>query len=100
MVYAGKRKCKVLMVDAKQEILKRLQKGEKLSLLIAEFKSRKATISDIKKNKEQILAYISTTETSSGAKKDNTLKKQLHEDVEKAMYLWFLQECSRGTPIS
>ena len=31
-------------------------------------------------------------EASSGAKKGNTLKKKLLKDVEKAMYLWFLQE--------
>ena len=59
-------------------------------------------ISDIKKNKDRILSYmyISTMETAGGAKKRNTLKKESLEDVEKATYLWFLQERGRGTPIS
>ena len=38
-------------------------------------------------------------ETSCGAKKRKTLKESF-EDVERATFLWFLQECSRGTPIS
>ena len=62
MAYAGKRKREVLTLDAKRQILQRLQKGEKPSSLIAEFKYGKATISDVKKNKERILAYISTME--------------------------------------
>ena len=36
----------------------------------------------------------------SGTKKCKTLKKESYKDVEKATYLWFLQEHSRGTPIS
>ena len=38
-------------------------------------------------------------ETSGGAKKCTTLKKESYEDVEET-YLWFLQERSRGTPLS
>ena len=75
MAYADKRKREVLMLDAKQQILQSLQKGEKPSSLIAEFKCGKATISDIKKNKERILVYISTVETSSGAKKHKTYEE-------------------------
>ena len=58
------------------------------------FNCRKATISDIKRSKEKILAFISTMEISSGAKKHKMLKQELHENVEKATYLWFLQECT------
>ena len=39
-------------------------------------------------------------ETSLGAKELKALKKELYEDIEKVMYLWFLQEHSRVTPIS
>ena len=74
----------VLTLDSKQEILERLVKGTKPSLLMKEFNCRKATISDIKRNKERILGYISTMEMFSGAKKCKTLKKEFFEDVEKA----------------
>ena len=65
-----------------------------------EFNCGKSTISDIKKNKEWILGYVSAMETAGGAKKRKTLKKECYKDMEKAAYLWFQQECARGTPIS
>ena len=68
MACADKRKYEVLMLDAKQQIIKRMQKGEKPLSLIAKFKGRRVTISDIKKNMQQILAYIFTMETFSGTK--------------------------------
>ena len=52
------------------------------------------------RSKEQILAYVSMMKTPSGAKRHRTMKKEVYKDVEKVMYLWFLQERSRGTPIS
>ena len=58
-----------MTLDAKHQILERLEKGLKPSLLMQEFNCGKATISDIKRNKAQILAYVSTMETSSGTKK-------------------------------
>ena len=73
MVCIGKRKREVLTLDAKQAIVERLQKGEKPSLLMKEFNCGKATISDIKRNKERILAFISMMETSSGAKRRKSL---------------------------
>ena len=68
-------------------------------LLMQEFNCSKAIIYDIKRNKERILQYILTTKRSGGAKKRKTLKKESYEDVEKAKYLWLLQERSRGTPL-
>ena len=60
-----------------------------------EFNCEKLTISDIKKKKQ---FFISTIETSGGAKRCKALKKEAHEAMEKATYLWFLQEHSEGTP--
>ena len=84
MVCIGKGKRKVLTLDAKRAIVERLQKREKPSSLMKEFNWGEANILDIKKNKERILAFISTMETSSGVKRCKTLKKEPHEDVEKA----------------
>ena len=89
-----------MTLDAKRQILERLEKGVKPSLLMQEFNCGKATIFDISRNETRILAYVSTMETSSGAKKGSMMKKEGYEDVEKATYLWFLQERSRGMPIS
>ena len=94
-----KKKCS-FDAGLKQEILEWLAKETKPSLLMKKFNWEKATISDIKHDKEKILGCISTMERSSSAKKCLTLKKEIYEDIEKATYLWFLQERSRGTPIS
>ena len=52
---AAKQKHAVLMLDAKRQILERLEKGAKPSSLMQEFNCGKVTISNIKRNKEQIL---------------------------------------------
>ena len=100
MACAAKRKRAVLTLDAKHQILVQLEKGAKPSSLMQEWNRGKVIISDIKQNKEWILSYISVMEMSCGAKKCKTLKKESFKDVEKAMYLWFLQVRSRRTPIS
>ena len=95
-----KRKQAVPTLDAKRQVLVWLEKGVKQSLLKQEFSYRKAMISHTKWSSERILGYISTMEMSCGAKKHKTLNKESFADTEKATYLWLLQECSRGTPIS
>lgn len=74
--------------------------GKGTVVLMNKYKCGKSTIYDIKKNKEKIVSYLSTRETTSGMIKRKTLKQGSNESVEKAVYLWFLQERARGTPIS
>ena len=99
---AIKRKREVLTLQMKKEIVIRLDKGEKAVALAKEFNCSKSTISDIRKSKTKLLSFIEVTEHSTGmsAKKRKTMSKGLYDDVEKATYVWFLQERSRGTPIS
>ena len=80
MACAAKRKLAVLTLGAKRQILEQLEKGVKPSSLMQEFNCGKATISDIRRNKERILGYISTMESSCGAKKRKTMKESF-EDV-------------------
>lgn len=98
-----KRKREVKTLQIKKEIITRLDEGEKPVVLAQEFSCNKSTISDIKKNKQKILSFIDRIEVighGRSAKKRKTLKTGVYDDVEKATYLWFLQERSRGTPIS
>ena len=94
-----KRKREVLTLKAKQEILDWLECGIKPSSIMQEFNCGKSIISDIKKNKERILGYVSAMEAAGGPKKRKTLKKEFYKDMEKGTYLWFQQECARGTPL-
>ena len=80
----NKRKREVLTPKVKRNILDRLEQGVKPSSIMQKFNCGKSTISDIKKNKERILSYISTMEI---AKRRKALKKESYEDVEKATYL-------------
>ena len=95
-----KRKREVLTLKEKLEIIECLEKGEKIVMLMNKYKFGKSTIYDIKKNKEKIVSYLSTRETTSGMNKRQTLKLGSNESVEKAVCLWFLQYRARGTPIS
>ena len=91
----------VLMLDTKRAILGRLQKGAKPSSLMKEFSCGKATQSLTSRTRRELyIAFISTLETLSGTKRHKMHKREAHENLENVTYLWFLQEHSRGTPIS
>lgn len=95
---AGKRKHLTLTLDKKHEILKRLEKGEKLLHLATEYNVGRATIHDIKKKKDQIETFFKNNDSKLGTRK--TLKTGEFPQVEEALYAWFLQERNRHTPIS
>lgn len=95
---SAKRKHVTLTLEKKCEILKRLEKGEKIAHLSKEFNIGRATIHDIKQNKNKIEDFFKTTESSSSERK--TLRKGEFPQVEDALYAWFVQERNRHSPIS
>ena len=64
-----KRKRAVLSIKDKQIIISRLDKGEKGTNLAQEFGIGKQQISDIRKNKDKILKFTDSIETSEGLKR-------------------------------
>ena len=94
-----KRKRAVLSIKDKQIIISRLDKGEKGTNLAQEFGISKQQISDIRKNKDKILKFTDSIETSEGLKR-KSLKLADDEHLDKALYSWFIQQRSTGTPIS
>ena len=80
-----KRKRAVLSIKDKQIIISRLDKGEKGTNLAQEFGISKQLISDIRKNKDKILKFTDSIETSEGLKR-NSLKLADHEQVDKILY--------------
>ena len=56
-------------------------------------------ISDICKNKEKIMKFADILETSEGLKR-KSLKVAHDEQLDKALYAWFIQQRTSGTPIS
>ena len=77
----------------------RLEKGEKGTNLSAEDNVSKQQISDIRKNKEKIMKFADILETSEGLKR-KSLKFAHDEQLDKALYAWFIQQRTSGTPTS
>ena len=86
-------------IKDKQSIIVRLEKGEKGTNLSAEYGISKQQISDIHKNKEMSMKFANILETSEGLKR-KLLKVAHDEQLDKAMYAWFIQQRTSGTPIS
>jgi IS30 family transposase len=94
---ASKRKHVTLSINEKIELIKTLEAGYTVTALSKKYKVGKSTICDIKKNKNRILSYATTS--SSLIHKRRTLKVSAYPQVDKAVYTWFLQERSRGKKI-
>ena len=93
-----KRKRAVLSIKDKQIITSRLEKGTNLA---QEFGISKQQISYIRKNKDKILKFTDSIETSEGLKRTcKSLKLADDEPLDKALYAWFIQQRSTGTLIS
>lgn len=95
-----KRKRVVLSINKKLEIIDKLDGGARGSNLAREYGVGVSTISDIGKNKEKLLQFSHTLESNDGSKKRKTMKQAENNDLEIAMYTWFLQKRSQGQPIS
>jgi hypothetical protein len=95
MSSSDKRKYKTLNV--KVEIIKKLDKCEKLITLAKEY-GVGCTMIYIRKNGEKIECFVKNTNSSPSDRQ--TLKSGEYPEVEDAFYTWFLQECNRDTPIS
>ena len=94
-----KRKGAVLSIKDKQIIISRLDKGEKGTNLAQEFGISKQQISDIQKNKDKILKMTDSIKTSERLKR-KSLKLAGDEQLNKALYAWFIQQRYTGTPVS
>ena len=81
-----KRKQAVLSIKDKQIIISRVDKGTNLA---QEFGISKQQISDIRKNKDKILKFTDSIETSEGLK-CKSLKLADDEQLDEALYAWFI----------
>ena len=73
-----------LLIKDKQMIISCLEKGEKGSNLALELKISKQPISDICKNKEKVLKFTDSVETSEGLKR-KSLTVANDEQLDKAI---------------
>ena len=100
MASCSKRKRVVLTVDQKLEVLKRLETGESGTSLALSYNVGKATITGIKSQKHAPLNFASQLDDEGGLKKRKVMKTAQDTKLDKAVYMWFIQERNRGQPIS
>ncbi|XP_048474050.1 jerky protein homolog isoform X2 [Rhincodon typus] len=96
----SKRKRVVLTLKQKIEICQRLEKGEKRSQIMNEFNIGSSTIYDIKHQKEELLKFYTSSESSRSADKRRTLKKPKLEELDRVLYEWFALKRLQGVPMT
>ncbi|XP_044733536.1 jerky protein homolog-like [Chrysoperla carnea] len=95
---SSKRKHKTLLLKDKIDILMKLDSGENISKLAKEYGVGRATLHDLKKNKQKIVEHVKAMESGPGNRK--TLREGNCPKMENALYMWFMQQRSKHSPIS
>ena len=91
-----KRKRKVLSISEKLKICELAKGGRTLQNLVNEFDIGKSTIHDIVKNEERLQVFQKEVTDGDCIKKRKTMKKSVLTELDKAVYLWFIQQRCKG----
>ncbi|POM81476.1 CenpB-DNA-bind domain containing hypothetical protein [Phytophthora palmivora] len=96
-----KRKRVVLSIHDKQQVLQRLEGGEQPIAIARTFGISRQQVSDIKKNKERIVAFCIDAKHMSTLKR-KTLKatSEYHPGVEQELYRWIIRQRKLGRQVS
>lgn len=98
---SGKRKRVVLDLSKKMEIIKRLKKGESATKIAPIYGIARTTVNDIKKDADKIEKHVSKMQSSDGnTSVRKTMKCSSLEQLDTAVYQWFIQARSEGVPLS
>ena len=95
-----KRKRSVVTFEKKLEIIAHMMKGKSGRALSELCSIPKSTIGDICKDREKIEGHDSASECPSLMKKRRIVREANFEKNDQACHLWFLQQRSKGAPIS
>lgn len=94
MSYSKKRKRVVVTVGEKMAALERIDKGEAVLKIANELNVGENTVRDWKKNRQQLEKFSSQVDGS--LMKRCTLKKPKLNDVDEALWDWFVKEQKKG----
>ncbi|XP_069852903.1 jerky protein homolog-like [Dipodomys merriami] len=97
---SGKRKRVVLTIKDKLDIIRKLEDGAPPKRLAAAYGIGETTVRDIRKNKEKIISYASSSDSTSLLAKRKSMKPSMYEELDRAMLEWFNQQRARGRPVS
>ena len=92
-----KRKRSVLTLEKKLDIITELRKGKSVRSVSGLFEVPKSTVGDIWKDRDKIEKHVTATTL---AKKRCIVRDANFDKIDQACYLWFLQQRSKGAPVS
>ncbi|XP_054737670.1 jerky protein homolog-like [Anastrepha obliqua] len=96
---SAKRKRIVVSMDTRLKVLRRIDNGEFEAKICAEFNFGKSTVNDWRRDRRSIEEFCSKMEFDRNLGSRCTRKKPICEVIDEALWIWFLQERRRGTPI-
>ncbi|XP_026475686.1 jerky protein homolog-like [Ctenocephalides felis] len=96
-----KRKRVVLSMKDKYDIIRRLDEGEPAIKLAIEYGVGKSTISYIRKQKSDIIEFISKIDSADGVKERKTMRLAENKVADEAIYRWIIiEKRSQGEQIN
>ena len=99
-VSGKKRKRVVLTIKEKLKICDLVKNGRSLTSIAAEFNVGKSTIHNMVKNKAKLQTFLMEIQDGDCIKKRQIVRRANLDALDKAVYLWFIQQRCKGTPIS
>ena len=94
-----KRKRKVLTIEEKLEVCRRLKCGATVTRLSNELGVGKSMICDISRNADKLATFAAKMDSTEGSLKRKTMKLATNVMLDEALYIWFAQKRSQGIPI-
>ena len=95
-----KRKRVVLTIEDKLKVCDLVKNGRSMTSAAAEFNVGKSTVHDIVKNQAKLQTFLTEIQDGDCIKKRRIVRRANLEALDKAVYLWFVQQRCKGTPIS
>ncbi|RZB77500.1 DDE 1, HTH Tnp Tc5, and/or CENP-B N domain containing protein [Asbolus verrucosus] len=92
----SKRKRVVLNFQQKLEILQQLDEGKSGAVLAKQYGIGTSTISDIKRNGDVILQFVSNLDCQKQISEKKTRKTAQNTDLDSKVYKWYAEEKERG----
>lgn len=89
-----------LTVRDKLDALERLDKGESVIKIAKELKVGETTVRNWRKNRVNLQEYSIQLDSDETLKLRRSMKKPKLEILDDALWVWFMQERRRGTPLS
>lgn len=97
---SAKSKRKFVPMKVKLEALKRLDKGETIKKLAAEYGVGEVTVGDWRRNRNKIEKFSSEKCSEKWSCERKSMKKAEYEKTSEALFMWFSQQRQKGSPMS